>query len=134
MNEEQHVVGGETSPGEHFNGEEVGIYKDRHVGGAEILPGSILAPLGRRQARASGYPPRGAAPCASPCRLPARMHFAMQLEISLANKTGQPDVLPTRALKTQCAEGHVSTGRISNGTASVMTFYRWQLSVTMAAV
>ena len=24
MNEEQDVVGGETSPGEHFNGEEVG--------------------------------------------------------------------------------------------------------------
>jgi hypothetical protein len=50
MNEEQHVVGSETSPGEHFNGEEVGIYKDRHVEGDEILPGSILAPLGRRHA------------------------------------------------------------------------------------
>ena len=46
MNEEQDVVGGETSPGEHFDGEEVGARQDGHVGGNEILPGSILAPLG----------------------------------------------------------------------------------------
>src|SRR5712672_2981187 len=45
---EQNVVGGETSPGEHFDGEEVGARQDGHVGGNEILPGSILAPLGRR--------------------------------------------------------------------------------------
>ena len=39
---------GETSPGEHFDGEEVGTCQDPHVTGDEILPGGILAPLGRR--------------------------------------------------------------------------------------
>jgi len=48
MNEEQDVVGGEASPGEHFDGEEVGASQDGHVGGDEILPGGILAPLGCR--------------------------------------------------------------------------------------
>jgi len=48
MNEEQDVVGGETSPGEHFDCEEVGTSQDGHVGGDEILPGGILAPLGCR--------------------------------------------------------------------------------------
>ena len=48
MNEEQDVVGGETSPGKHFDSEEVGTCKDGHVGGNEILPGGILAPLGCR--------------------------------------------------------------------------------------
>jgi hypothetical protein len=48
MNEEQDVVGGETSPGEHFDREEVGTCQDGHVGGDEILPGGILAPLGCR--------------------------------------------------------------------------------------
>ncbi|MCU1257649.1 MAG: hypothetical protein JWO80_534 [Bryobacterales bacterium] len=31
MNEEQDVVGGETSPGEHFHCEEVGACQDGHV-------------------------------------------------------------------------------------------------------
>ena len=48
MNEEQDVVGGETSPGQHFHGEEVGTCQDGHVAGDEILPGGILAPLGCR--------------------------------------------------------------------------------------
>jgi hypothetical protein len=48
MNEEQDVVGGETSPGKHFDGEEVGTCKDGDVGGNEILPGGIVAPLGCR--------------------------------------------------------------------------------------
>src|SRR5438874_5664896 len=48
MNEEQDVIGGETSPGEHFNREEVGTSQDGHVGSNEIPPGGILAPLGRR--------------------------------------------------------------------------------------
>src|SRR5215471_21377455 len=48
MNEEQDVVGGETSPGEYFDGEEVGTCQDGHVGSDEILPGSILAPPGCR--------------------------------------------------------------------------------------
>ena len=48
MDEEQDVVGGDTSPGEHFDSEEVGTCQDGHVGGNEILPGGILAPLGRR--------------------------------------------------------------------------------------
>ena len=46
MNEEQDLVGGKTSPSEHFDGEEVGTCQDGYVGGDEILPGSILAPLG----------------------------------------------------------------------------------------
>src|ERR1022692_1039039 len=46
MNEEQDVVGGETSPGEHFDGEELGTCQDGHVRGDEIFPGCILAPLG----------------------------------------------------------------------------------------
>ena len=46
MNEEQDVVGGETSPGEHFDGEEVGTCQDGHVGGNEIFPGGVVAPLG----------------------------------------------------------------------------------------
>jgi hypothetical protein len=48
MNEEQHVIGGETSPGEHFHREEVGACQDGHMGGNEILPGGFLASLGRR--------------------------------------------------------------------------------------
>ena len=48
MNEEQDVVGGKTSPGEHFHSEEVGPCQDGHVGSDEILPGSMLAPLGCR--------------------------------------------------------------------------------------
>src|SRR5260370_18325894 len=46
MNEEQDIVGGQTSPGEHLDGEEVGAGQDGHLGGDEILPGGILAPLG----------------------------------------------------------------------------------------
>jgi|SRR5450759_1801241 hypothetical protein len=45
----QDVVRGKTSPGEHFDGEEVGTCQDGYVGGYEILPGSILAPLRCRQ-------------------------------------------------------------------------------------
>jgi len=48
MNKEQDIVGGETSPGEHFDGEEIGTCQDGHVGGDEILPGGILASLGCR--------------------------------------------------------------------------------------
>src|ERR1039458_2058319 len=48
MDEEEDVVGGETSPSEHFDGEEVGTCQDGHVGGNEILPGGIVDPLGRR--------------------------------------------------------------------------------------
>ena len=48
MNEEQDVVSGKTSPGEHFDCEEVGACQDGHVGGDEILPGCVLAPLGCR--------------------------------------------------------------------------------------
>ena len=48
MNEKQDIVGGKTSPGQHFDREEVGTRQDGHVGGNEILPGGILAPLGCR--------------------------------------------------------------------------------------
>ena len=33
MNEEQHVVGGQTAPREHLHREKVGAYKDCHVEG-----------------------------------------------------------------------------------------------------
>src|SRR5689334_21129427 len=46
MNEEQDVVGGEASPGEHFNCEEVGTSQDGHVAGDAILPGGVLAAIG----------------------------------------------------------------------------------------
>src|ERR1017187_9047016 len=45
VNEEQDVVGGETSPSKHLNREEVGTCQDGEVGGDEILPGSTLAPF-----------------------------------------------------------------------------------------
>ena len=45
MNEKQDVVGDKTSPGKHFDREEVGTRQDGHVRGNEILPGRILAPL-----------------------------------------------------------------------------------------
>ena len=48
MNEEQYVVSGKTSPGEHFDGKEVGTCQNGHMGGDEILPGRILTPLGCR--------------------------------------------------------------------------------------
>src|SRR5215472_10121041 len=35
MNEDQDVVGGETSPGEHFDCEEIGTCQDGHVSGEE---------------------------------------------------------------------------------------------------
>ena len=43
MDEEQDVVGGETSPSKHLNREEVGSCQDGEVRGDEILPGSSLA-------------------------------------------------------------------------------------------
>jgi hypothetical protein len=46
MNEEENAVGGEASPGEHFNCEKVGTSQDGNVGGDEILPRSVLAALG----------------------------------------------------------------------------------------
>ena len=46
MNEEQDVVGGETSPSKHFDGEEVGTRQDGHVRGNEILPGRFWLRLG----------------------------------------------------------------------------------------
>ena len=49
MDEEQDVVGGETSPGEHFHGEEVGTCQYGHVGSNKILPGGLLAALGCRR-------------------------------------------------------------------------------------
>ena len=44
-NEELDVVGGKISPRQHFDSEEVGTCQDGHVGGNEVLPGGILAPL-----------------------------------------------------------------------------------------
>ena len=49
MDEEQDVVGGETSPSEHLNGEEIGTCQDGEVGGDEIAPGGSLAALGWRR-------------------------------------------------------------------------------------
>jgi len=45
VNEEQDVVGGETSPGEHFHREEGCARQNGHVRGDEVLPGGVLAPL-----------------------------------------------------------------------------------------
>ena len=36
------MIGGETSPGEHFDCEEVGTGQDGHMGGDEILRGGIF--------------------------------------------------------------------------------------------
>jgi hypothetical protein len=47
MDEEQDVVGGETSPGEHLHCEKVGAGQHGHVGCNEIPPGGLLAPPGR---------------------------------------------------------------------------------------
>ena len=38
MDEKQDVVGGETSPGKHHNGEEIGACEDSEVGRDEIAP------------------------------------------------------------------------------------------------
>ena len=43
MDEEQDVVGGETSPGKHLNGKEVGTCQDGEMSGDEIFPGGTLA-------------------------------------------------------------------------------------------
>ena len=43
MDEEQDVVGGETSPSKHLNGEEIDTCQDGDVGGDEIAPGGSLA-------------------------------------------------------------------------------------------
>ena len=43
MDEEQDVVGGETSPSKHLNGEEIGTCQDGEVGGDEVAPGGSLA-------------------------------------------------------------------------------------------
>ena len=45
LDEEQHVVGGETSPGQNFDREEIRASQDRHVCGNEFLPGGLLGPL-----------------------------------------------------------------------------------------
>ena len=45
LDEEQHVVGGETSPGQNVDREEIRASQDRHVCGNEFLPGGLLGPL-----------------------------------------------------------------------------------------
>jgi hypothetical protein len=45
-NEEQDVVGGETSPRKHLNREEVGTCQDGEVAGDEILPGRLWLRFG----------------------------------------------------------------------------------------
>lgn len=47
IEEEQDVVGGEPTPGQDLDGEEVGSRKHSHVGGDEVLPGRGLATLWR---------------------------------------------------------------------------------------
>ncbi len=47
MNEEQDVVGGEPTPSQNFDGEEVGSRKHSHVCGDEVFPGRGLAAFGR---------------------------------------------------------------------------------------
>jgi hypothetical protein len=45
LEEERDVVGGQTSPCKHFNGEEVGPRQHSQMGGNKFLPGGPLAPL-----------------------------------------------------------------------------------------
>src|SRR5271168_3919426 len=46
MNEEQHVIRHQPSPGKHFNGEEITACQHIHVSGEKVFPRSYLAPLG----------------------------------------------------------------------------------------
>src|SRR5580704_7392795 len=46
MNEEQHVIRHQSSPGKHFNGEEITACQHIHVSGEKVFPRSHLAPLG----------------------------------------------------------------------------------------
>src|SRR5688572_25376436 len=47
MKEKEHVVGSQTSPCQHFHGEEVNPSENGHVRGNELLPSRALAPLRR---------------------------------------------------------------------------------------
>ena len=55
LDEKQHVVGGETSPGEHFHREEVGAGQDVHVRSNEILPSRLLQQCGGIPNRSSPW-------------------------------------------------------------------------------
>src|SRR6202795_1696623 len=48
MNEEQHVIRHQPSPGKHFNSEEITACQHIHVSGEKVFPRSYLAPLGSR--------------------------------------------------------------------------------------
>src|SRR5712692_3916663 len=45
VEEEQNVVRGQTSPREHFDGEEINAGQDRHMRSDQILPICVLATL-----------------------------------------------------------------------------------------
>src|ERR1700730_11013160 len=47
VNEEQHVVGNQTAPGEDLDSEEVDTGQNCHVGSNELLPGRVLAAFRR---------------------------------------------------------------------------------------
>jgi hypothetical protein len=46
VKEEKHVIGSQPSPGQYFNGEEIGAGEDRHMRRDEFFPGRRLAALG----------------------------------------------------------------------------------------
>src|SRR5215471_18495420 len=46
MQEEEHVIGGQPSPGQYLNCEEPRTDQDRHMRRDEFSPGSVLAALG----------------------------------------------------------------------------------------
>src|ERR1019366_10481132 len=48
MEKEQHIIGNQSSPGEHFHGEEVGSSQHIHVRGNKVFPRSGPASLGSR--------------------------------------------------------------------------------------
>jgi hypothetical protein len=55
VNEEQHIIGHQAPPSEHFDREEVDPSQNRHMGLDELPPGRVLAPFRRRL---NGMPPQ----------------------------------------------------------------------------
>jgi len=48
VNEEQHIIGHQTPPREHFDSEEIDASQNRHMRADELSPACVLAAFGRR--------------------------------------------------------------------------------------